>query len=61
MPAQGSTQGMNVSIIGLPASISGSVDPGDTLQTVTTTVTAAATARPECRQGAGGDQDERRR
>ena len=38
--AQGSTQGINVTVAGLPASISGTVRPGDTLTPVTTTVTA---------------------
>jgi carboxypeptidase family protein len=44
--AQGSTQGINVTITGLPASISGTVDPGDTLAPVTTTVTARALLGP---------------
>ena len=38
--AQGTTTGVNVVIRGLPASISGTVDPGDTLHHVQTTVTA---------------------
>jgi hypothetical protein len=38
--AQGNTTGINATIIGLPASISGTVNPGDTLKPVTTTVTA---------------------
>jgi Carboxypeptidase regulatory-like domain len=38
--AQGSTSGVNAVIAGLPASISGAIDPGDTLQAVHTTVTA---------------------
>ena len=38
--AQGTTTGINVVVRGLPASISGAVDPGDTLHKVQTTVTA---------------------
>ncbi|HEU5008613.1 MAG TPA: carboxypeptidase-like regulatory domain-containing protein [Jatrophihabitantaceae bacterium] len=38
--AQGNTTGVNATITGLPASISGTVNPGDTLNPVTTTVTA---------------------
>lgn len=38
--AQGTTTGANVVITGNPASISGTVDPGDTLKRVTTTVVA---------------------
>jgi hypothetical protein len=38
--AQGLTSGINAVIQGLPASITGTVDPGDTLHHVTTTVTA---------------------
>jgi hypothetical protein len=38
--AQGTTTGINVVIRGLPASISGTVDPGDTLHKVQTAVTA---------------------
>lgn len=38
--AQGLTSGINAVIQGLPASITGSVDPGDTLHQVTSTVTA---------------------
>lgn len=38
--AQGSTAGVNATIAGLPASISGKIDPGDTLTPVTTTVVA---------------------
>jgi hypothetical protein len=40
--AQGTTSGVNTVITGLPASISGSVNPGDTLTPVATTVTARA-------------------
>ena len=39
-PRRGSTTGINAVITGKPASISGSVDPGDTLKNVTTKVTA---------------------
>jgi len=45
------TTGINVVISGQPASITGTVDPGDTLQPVVTTVTARAT------QGAAAGQD----
>jgi len=38
--AQGTTSGVNTVITGLPASISGKIDPGDTLTPVTTTVVA---------------------
>jgi hypothetical protein len=38
--AQGSTSNINASIVGEPATISGKVDPGDTLTPVVTTVTA---------------------
>lgn len=38
--AQGSTSNINASIVGEPATISGKVDPGDTLTPVITTVTA---------------------
>ncbi|MEO9139103.1 MAG: carboxypeptidase-like regulatory domain-containing protein [Jatrophihabitans sp.] len=38
--AQGSTTGVNATITGLPASISGTIDPGDTTVPVTTTVVA---------------------
>ena len=38
--AQGLTSGINAVVHGLPASITGTVDPGDTLHHVTTTVTA---------------------
>ncbi|MEO6885018.1 MAG: carboxypeptidase-like regulatory domain-containing protein [Jatrophihabitantaceae bacterium] len=38
--AQGSTAGVNAAVAGLPASISGKIDPGDTLTPVTTTVVA---------------------
>lgn len=38
--AQGNTTGVNATITGLPASISGTVNPGDTLNPVSTTVTA---------------------
>jgi hypothetical protein len=38
--AQGTTSGINAVIAGLPASISGKVDPGDTVQSVRTQVTA---------------------
>lgn len=38
--AQGSTSGINAAVVGLPASISGRVNAGDTLTKVTTTVTA---------------------
>ena len=38
--AQGTTSDVNVVIAGLPASMSGKVDPGDTLTPVVTTVTA---------------------
>jgi hypothetical protein len=40
--AQGSTTGINAVIAGDPATISGKIDPGDTLTPVTTTVTARA-------------------
>jgi hypothetical protein len=38
--AQGSTSNINAPIVGLPASISGIIDPGDTLKRVRTKVTA---------------------
>lgn len=38
--AQGISSGINTVVQGMPASISGKVDPGDTLHTVQTTVTA---------------------
>jgi len=49
--AQLVTQNVNTNVVGLPASISGSVDPGDTLTRVRTVVTAvplqgAASSRP---------------
>ena len=40
--ADGATKGVDVKITGQPASVSGTVDPGDTTNTVTTTVTARA-------------------
>ncbi len=46
VPAQGSSNGVNVSIVGLPATISGSVDPGDALGPVSTVVTARALLGP---------------
>ena len=44
------TAGTNVQITGHPASISGSVDPGDTLQPVVTTVTARQVTGPQAGQ-----------
>ncbi|HEY7813724.1 MAG TPA: carboxypeptidase-like regulatory domain-containing protein [Nakamurella sp.] len=44
------TAGINVQITGHPASISGSVDPGDTLQPVVTTVTARQVTGPQAGQ-----------
>jgi len=44
------TAGTNVQITGHPASITGSVDPGDTLQAVVTTVTARPVAGPRAGQ-----------
>jgi len=44
------TAGTNVQITGHPASISGSVDPGDTLQPVVTTVTARPVSGPQTGQ-----------
>jgi hypothetical protein len=44
------TAGMNVVITGLPATITGTVDPGEILQPVTTTITARAVAGPRAGQ-----------
>ena len=44
------TSGINVQITGQPASITGTVDPGETLQPVTTTVTARPIAGPKAGQ-----------
>lgn len=45
--AQGSTSGIDASVTGLPATISGRVDPGNTLTPVTTTVTARPLLGPK--------------
>ena len=44
------TMGVDVVITGQPASVTGAVDPGDTLQPVVTTVTARATQGPNAGQ-----------
>ena len=40
--AQGAASGINATVVGLPATISGRIDPGETLNKVTTRVTARA-------------------
>jgi hypothetical protein len=48
--AAGATSGINARVVGFPASISGKVDPGDTLKRVTTTVTARPLLGPHIGQ-----------
>jgi hypothetical protein len=51
--SQSTTQGVNATIVGLPASISGTINPGDTLQRVITTVTARPLLGPNTGKVAG--------
>ena len=48
--AEGATSGIDAAIVGFPASISGKIDPGDTLTPVTTTVTARPLLGPHIGQ-----------